>query len=195
MYHLQERTVLIHRLEHYIKVYPWFQPAPTQAALLHTRVMRASHYQTVRTVTNCPVCKVVTSSQPTGTPTHTFAVRNAHLPYQPPWRGTIMHNAHKYNGTTLLIFSAQRCNFVHNDDAEARGVPVTYEPGGCDSIFDTTNCVATYTHLDQSATCSCTRDDITGSIECFSDSVANLTADVPITTTTDSGPLLISLIE
>ncbi len=98
-----------------------------------------------------------------------------------------MHNAHyhtqKSNGTTLLIFSAPICNFVHNEAAEARGISVTYEPGGCESIFDTTNCVATYTYLKETANCSCTRDDTTVLIECFSDLVANLIAGVLIITT------------
>ncbi len=113
---------------------------------------------------------------------------------------TIMHtHTHNYAHTLCLMhngisFSAQRCNFLHNNDTGARGISVTYEPGGCESMFDTTNCDANYTYFDQSATCSCTRDDTTGSIECFSDSVANLTAEIPITTTpaptTDPGPLL-----
>ncbi len=71
---------------------------------------------------------------------------------------------------------------MHNDDAEARGINVTYELG-CESIFDNTNCVATYTHLKKTANCSCTRNDTTGLIVCFSDSVTNLTMDIPITTT------------
>ncbi len=92
-----------------------------------------------------------------------------------------MHNAHTkiewYN--IINIFS----NFVHNDDAEARGISVTQETGDGESVFDTTNCDATCTYLNETANCSCTRDDITGLIECFSDSVTNLTADIPITTT------------
>ncbi len=102
-----------------------------------------------------------------------------------------MHTLHTQIGMdnmVKIIFSAQTCQYP---DIDGTRLSVTYFPSCCEYTFNSTNCVANYTCLNESATCSCTRNDTTGSIRCSSDLVTQLIMNCPsdVSTTTDITPL------